>query len=170
MTQVLYLPHARGIECFGIRFSAGTFMPQLTTTNFVNNVTFLPEASSKSFWLNGSAWEFPTFENAETFVNRLVREELLVSDPVINSVLCDQPQGMSFSTVRRRFLRATGLTAGTVRQIERAHHAAALLKRGVSILDAVDEAGYFDQPHLTRSLKRYLGQTPAQIARMKQSE
>lgn len=76
---------------------------------------------------------------------------------------------MSFSTVRRRFLRATGLRPGTVRQIERARKAELLLKQGQSILDTVYEAGYFDQPHLTRSLKHFLGQTPAQIARMTSS-
>ena len=27
----------------------------------------------------------------------------------------------------------------------------------------VDRAGYYDQPHLTRSLKRWIGHTPAQI-------
>ncbi len=31
------------------------------------------------------------------------------------------------------------------------------------ILDAVDQAGYFDQPHMTRSLKHYIGLTPGQI-------
>jgi methylphosphotriester-DNA--protein-cysteine methyltransferase len=60
-------------------------------------------------------------------------------------------------------LRATGLTHGAVTQIERAHHAVALLRNGVSILDTVDRAGYADQPHLTRSLKRLIGQTPAQL-------
>jgi methylphosphotriester-DNA--protein-cysteine methyltransferase len=39
------------------------------------------------------------------------------------------------------------------------------LKQGVSILDTVHEAGYFDQAHLTRSLKYLIGQTPAKIAR-----
>jgi AraC-like DNA-binding protein len=29
--------------------------------------------------------------------------------------------------------------------------------------DVVYEAGYFDQPHLTRALKHFIGQTPAQI-------
>jgi methylphosphotriester-DNA--protein-cysteine methyltransferase len=48
-------------------------------------------------------------------------------------------------------------------QIERARYATTLLKQGVSILDSVELAGYADQPHLTRSLKRYIGQTPAQI-------
>jgi len=39
------------------------------------------------------------------------------------------------------------------------------LKEGVAILDAVHQAGYFDQAHLTRSLRRFTGQTPAQIIR-----
>jgi methylphosphotriester-DNA--protein-cysteine methyltransferase len=50
-----------------------------------------------------------------------------------------------------------------VRQIERAHHATALLQQGVSIADTVLAADHFDQPHLTRSLTRHIGQTPAQI-------
>ncbi len=39
------------------------------------------------------------------------------------------------------------------------------MKRGDSIADAIHEAGYFDQPHLTRSLKRFVGQTPAELLR-----
>jgi hypothetical protein len=41
---------------------------------------------------------------------------------------------------------------------------AALLRHGVSILDTTYELGYLDQPHLTRSLKPWIGHTPAQIA------
>ncbi|MEZ4678761.1 MAG: helix-turn-helix domain-containing protein [Caldilineaceae bacterium] len=66
-------------------------------------------------------------------------------------------------SVQRRFRHVTGLTQGQVSQIERARLAVALLQQGVSILDVVDLAGYADQPHLTRSLKRFAGQTPAQI-------
>ena len=40
-----------------------------------------------------------------------------------------------------------------------------LLKDGTSILDTVVAAGYFDQAHLTRSLKRFVGQTPSDIVR-----
>ncbi|WP_255552919.1 AraC family transcriptional regulator [Ktedonobacter sp. SOSP1-85] len=65
-----------------------------------------------------------------------------------------------------RFLRATGLPLRTLQAIKRAQHAVNLLQQGVSVLDMVEEAGYFDQPHLTRMLKRFIGQTPAQIARM----
>jgi AraC-like DNA-binding protein len=32
------------------------------------------------------------------------------------------------------------------------------------ILDVVHRAGYFDQPHLSRSLKRLIGMTPSEIA------
>ncbi len=31
-------------------------------------------------------------------------------------------------------------------------------------MDAVELAGYADQAHLTRALRRFVGQTPAQIA------
>jgi AraC-like DNA-binding protein len=67
--------------------------------------------------------------------------------------------------VQRRFLRATGLTHGALCQIESAQKATALLEQGVSILDTVELVGYADQPHLTRSLKRFVGRTPAEIVR-----
>jgi len=123
----------------------------------------LPEAAQKSFWLHGSAWELPDFENADTFVNKLVREGLLVCDPVVGSVLQGQPVDMSLRTVQRRFLQATGLTHTTVFQIKRARYATMLLKQGVSIPITIARAGYFDQSHLIRSLQHLIGQTPAQI-------
>lgn len=159
-----------GTEFLVIKFKLGVYMPYLPAGNLVNVDAILPEATSQSFWLNGSAWQVPDFENVETFVNRLVRNGLLLRDPVVNAVLQDHPQAISSRTVRRRFLHATGLTQGSIWQIERAHRAAALLEHGVSILDAVYQVGYADQPHLTRSLKRFYGHTPAQIARVSQPE
>jgi hypothetical protein len=38
-----------------------------------------------------------------------------------------------------------------------------LLREGVAIFDVVVGAGYFDQAHLTRSLKHFIGETPARI-------
>jgi hypothetical protein len=148
----------------GIQFKHGVFMPQLPVSALVDSDVELPAAAGHSFWLHGSAWEFPTFDNAETFVARLVKEEVLVCDPVVQSTLQAHPIDLSPRSVQRRFLRATGLTHGTVSQIERAHRAVALLRQGVSILDTVERAGYADQPHLTRSLRRLIGQTPAQLA------
>jgi len=88
---------------------------------------------------------------------------MLVRDPVVDGVLQGHAQDLSPRTVRHHFLRTTGLTQGQIRQIERAQRAAALLEQGQSILDTVDELGYFDQPHLTRSVKQWVGHTPAQI-------
>ena len=154
-----------GAELLWIKFSLGTFMPHLPARNFMNSETILPKSASRAFWLKGSAWQFPNHENAETFVERLVRSGVLVHDPLVDAVLRGQPQELSPRTVRHRFLQATGLTQSRVRQIERAQQAATLLRKGSPISDAIHEAGYFDQSHLTRSLKQWIGHTPAQIVR-----
>jgi AraC-like DNA-binding protein len=158
-------------EFFGIIFKLGTFMPHLPLRKLLDRKdATLPEATSRSFWLHGAAWQFPDFENADTFVARLERAELLVREPVVEAVLQNRPLELSLRSVQRRFLHATGLTRGTLDQIERAREAVTLLEQGGSIADAVYHAGYADQPHLTRSLKRFAGQTPAQILRSSTSE
>jgi len=153
-----------GAEILWIRFKAGTYIPHLPAKNLLNKEMRLPEAASREkFWLKGSAWQMPTYENVDTFVDRLVRDELLVRDPVVEAVLQGEfLDDVAPRTVRHRFLHTTGLTQGLIHQIERAKYASTLLDQGVSILDTVYMAGYFDQPHLTRSLKRFIGKTPAQ--------
>lgn len=93
-----------------------------------------------------------------------MREEVLVRDPVVNDVLNGHSPDISPRTVRHRFLHTTGLSHNYIEQFRRAQQAAAMLREGVPILDTVFEAGYYDQPHLTRSLKQFIGYTPAQIA------
>ncbi len=160
------LPFVEGVELLWIKFKLGTFMPHLPPRDSLDVETSLPGAASRSFWLHGSAWQFPDYENADQFVDRLVRAGVLASDPVVNAVLQGHPHEGSSRTVRQRFLRATGQTHSHIRQLERARRAVALLRRGVPILDTVEEAGYYDQPHLTRSLRRWIGHTPAQLSRM----
>jgi hypothetical protein len=158
------LTYPEGVEWCGIRFRLGTFLPLLPAGALVDRAVTLPAASSHAFWLHGAAWPFPEYELADAFVDRLVRDGLLVRDPVVAGAAQGHPPDVSPRSVQRRFLRATGLTPGTVRQIDRARQAMALLQRGVPILDVVHEAGYYDQPHLSRALKRWLGHTPARIA------
>jgi AraC-like DNA-binding protein len=153
-------------EWLGVRFKLGTFMPQLPVANLLDrNDKTLPGAARRSFWLNNSAWEYPNFENAETFVARLAAGSIIARDPAVEAVLLGESHPLSRRSLQRHFLQATGMTQGTFRQIERARLATNLLKQGVPILDAVHEAGFFDQAHLTRSLKRLIGQTPAKIIR-----
>jgi hypothetical protein len=166
LTAAGELPYIEGVELLWIKLKLGTFMPHLPTTDFRDSEAVLPDAASSSFWLKGSAWPYPTYENADTFVTRLVREEILTVDPVVTAVLQGRlpADEVASRTLRYRFARATGLSQKHIQQVERAQRAAALLRHGVSILDAVHELGYYDQPHLTRSLKRWIGHSPAQIA------
>ena len=156
--------YTEGAELLWIKFRLGTFMPHLPTRKLLNTETLLPEAANQSFWLKSCAWQFPDYDNVETFIDRLVRDDVLVCDPVVTAALGDQlqPEAMSARTVRHRFLQATGLSQNHILQFERAKQAAALLERGVPILDTVHKVGYFDQSHLTRSLKRFIGKTPSQ--------
>ncbi len=164
-TRATRAPIPPDAEFFGIAFNHGAFMPQLPTSELVDGGINLPQAGRNSFWLDGRAWQLPTFENADTFLERLVRSGLIRLDEVVGEALHGRVARLSPRSQRRRVLRATGLTPGLIRQIERARRATALLQRGVSILDTVNETGYFDQPHLTRSLGRFVGHTPAEILR-----
>jgi AraC-like DNA-binding protein len=182
-------PVPRDAEFLGITFTLGTFMPDLSMPHLVGRGLVLPQLSATSFWLDGEPWELPQAHNADVFVERLVRAGLLVHDPVVVAALANDGAGngsdpaggpaahragdglgdlgdlggLSVRSVERRVARATGLRRGTIRQIRRANHALELLEAGVSPLEVARRAGYADQPHLTRSLKRFLGQTPSQI-------
>jgi AraC-like DNA-binding protein len=155
-----------GAEILWIKFKLGTFMPHLPVRDCLDVETILPKAAFSAFWLGGSTWQFPTYESVDTFIDKLVRQDVLVHDPIVGAALQDELPDVPSRTVRHRFLHATGLTQSHIRQFERAQRAAALLQQGVPILDTVYEAGYFDQPHLTRSLKRFIGNTPAQLKSM----
>lgn len=133
--------------------------------SLVDHDLTLPHSLGNYVRLNGSTFEIPTYDNADAFVNKLAREGLLVSDRIVSAVLRGRETDLSQRSVERRVRRATGLTLGAIRQIERAKKAAELLDQGATILDVVLRAGYADQAHLTRSLKRFMGQTPAQIAK-----
>jgi len=83
-------------EWIGVRLRLGTFMPHLLPCDLSDrrDVT-LPGAASESFWLRGSAWEYPTYSNAETFVMRLARQGVIVRNPIVDRM-------RRFSTRRTR--------------------------------------------------------------------
>jgi hypothetical protein len=118
-------------EWFGVRFKVGTFMPLMRCGDLCdrNDVT-LPNATGRSFWLHGSAWDFPSFENAETFVKRLAQRGLIVTDRTVEGAIRGELQDITTRTEQRRVLRVTGLTRGAICQIERARRAARLLQGG----------------------------------------
>ena len=148
---------------FGISFSLGTSMPHLPAARLVDGLVEIPGTTHRSFWLKGSAWHLPGYDNAELFVRRMAREGVLERDPIVASVLSGASPDLSPRTVQRRFVAATGLTHGAIRQIARARQAAVLIQEGVPALEVTHRLGYFDQPHLARSLSRYVGRTATQL-------
>jgi AraC-like DNA-binding protein len=96
-----------------------------------------------------------------------MRNDLLTHDQIVDDALRGRTQSLSVRSLQRRFLHVTGLTHKTIQQIERARSALTMLQEGKPIVDVVHEAGYFDQPHLTRSLKLFAGQTPSEIVKSK---
>lgn len=152
-------------EWIGILFRVGTFMPSIPPRSIANRRDLHMPDSPRTFSLGGSWWEYPGYENAEEFVRRLVQRGLLVTDPVVRAALSARARCAPTRNEQRRFLRATGTTFATIRQIARAREAASLLRSGTTIADVTYGLGYFDQSHLTRSLKHFVGQTPAQLSR-----
>ncbi|MGW2480704.1 helix-turn-helix domain-containing protein [Streptomyces sp. NPDC001571] len=157
-------PVPKDATFFGISFALGTSMPHVSVSRLVGGSVEIPDVTRRSVWLKGSAWHVPDFDNAELFVRRLVREGVVDCDPIVPAVLGGAAPAVSERTLQRRFVAATGLTRGAIRQIQRAREAAVLIQDGVSAQDVVHQLGYFDQPHLARSLTRYIGRTVTQLS------
>jgi AraC-like DNA-binding protein len=153
-------------DWFAIRLSPGTYLPHVPTPWLLDHKDLeLPVISGERFLFEGTAWEIPTWDNAETFIARLDRAGLIARDDVVQGAVAGDRQVLTLRSVQRRFLRTVGMTHSRYGQIERARYAVELLSEGSSIQDAVFEAGYFDQAHLTRSLRKLIGRTPSAISR-----
>lgn len=161
-TKATRLVAPANAEFLSVMFKVGTMMPQFPLFKDMADITF-PNATNNSFWLGTRTWQLPNKENIDVFIGQLVRDGLLIHDKVVADTLKRRPVEISLRSVQRRFKQATGLTYGTFEQINRARYATKLLKNGRSPLAVVAEAGYYDQPHLIRSLKRFIGLTPQEI-------
>jgi len=159
-----------GSRSFGITFAHGTSMPHLPPARLVDSALESPYVTATSFLLRGDEWLMPDFESAEQFVARLVREGVVVRDPLVDDVIAGETPEVGTRSVQRRVVAATGLTQGGIRQIERARQAAILLVEGAAPLEVVDRLGYYDQPHLARSLQRFIGRTATDLRRRDAAE
>ncbi|TDC00086.1 AraC family transcriptional regulator [Micromonospora fluostatini] len=149
---------------FGIQFAVGTVLRKAPTSTFLNSGFELPDTTAGRFWLDGERWQTPRVDDdAEALVARLVRGGVLVQDPLVRAALDGRLPAGTTRTVERRFRHATGLTRGAVAQIERARAAADLLAAGEESGVVVGLLGYYDEPHLARALRRYVGRTAGQL-------
>jgi len=150
-------------EWMGIHFTLGTFMPAFVPGGLRDRNDLHLPGSGRTFLLDGTAWEYPSFDNAEVFVARLLKQGLIAAAPAIQRALDGDPWLLSRRSFQRQFLHATGMTPKTMAQIERARQAVRLLTGGHAAAEVAHELGYYDQAHLTRSLRRYAGFTPGTI-------
>jgi hypothetical protein len=126
----------------------------------------LPTLPDGRILLDGRAWEMPTPQNLDVFIGRLERAGLLVLDPLIEELQHGEAlRTMPKRTAQSRFVQAVGLSRQKLQVIERARHAAQLLRAGAAIADVVFDAEHHEQPHLTRSLRQLIGHTPTEVAR-----
>lgn len=152
-------------EYFGVDLRVGAYLPMFAPVRLANlEDEVLPTLDGKVL-LGGQAWEMPTAQNVDVFVERLEHAGLVVLDPLVERLQRgDTPPGVSPRTAQSRFVRAVGLPRRTMRIIEQARRAATLLRGGSPIPDVVSAVGYYDQPHLTRSLRALIGHTPTEVA------
>ncbi len=154
-----------GSESFGISFTHGTSLPHVAMARLVDAQLDSPHVTSRAVVFGDEERPLPTFDTAEQFVRRLVADGALVRDPVVADAVAGGTPRLGSRSVQRRVAAATGLTLGAIRQIERARQAAILLQEGAAPLDVVHRLGYYDQPHLARALKRFVGRTATQLRR-----
>lgn len=166
-TRATTLHCSKGSEYFGAEFRLGAYLPGFPPTQLANRQdALLPTLPNGRIVLAGQELEMPTPENLDVFVDRLEHAGLLVFDPLVEEVLHggDAPE----RTAQSRFRRAVGLSRRKLRVIARAHDAVRRLRAGAAIEDVVSDLDYYDQPHLTRTLRALIGHTPAELARGEQ--
>jgi AraC-like DNA-binding protein len=157
----------RDAEYFGADFRLGAYLPMFPPAGLANlQDAVLPTLPDGRILLGGREWEMPTPQNVDVFIDRLGRAGLLVFDPLVEELRdgC-AVRSMPERTAQSRFVRAVGLSRRKLQVIERARHAARLLRAGSAIMDVVSDVGCYDQPHLTRTLRQLIGYTPAELAR-----
>ncbi|MFI7543631.1 helix-turn-helix domain-containing protein [Actinoplanes sp. NPDC049599] len=158
-TRTGVAPVPEGASFVGVEFALGTSLRVAPTPTLVDGGLALPDVTRRTFRLDGLRFQTPGADDAEALVSRLVRAGALVRDPFVTELCRGHRPAVSGRTVERRFRAATGLTRGAVRQIERVRRAATLLAGGTEVADVVAGLGYYDEPHLARALRRYVGRS-----------
>jgi AraC-like DNA-binding protein len=159
-----------GSASFGVTFAHGTSLLHLPPARLVDGALESPHVTRSTFVLAGEEWALPDYDDAEAFVARLVRAGLVRRDPLVDDVIAGELPQVGARSVQRRIAASTGLTLGSIRQIERARHAAVLLAEGVAPLEVVNRLEYFDHPHLARSLQRFIGRSATELRQPDEGE
>ena len=162
-TRTVEFAYADGDELLSVGFSAASYMPVMPSDLMRDNGVLLERIGNDRFRVGSGIFEVPRLDNVEDFVARLVRREAIERNILVASILSGRPNAATERTMQRHFLRTTGMTMKAFEQIARARNAVTLLKAGEQAASVAYLLGYADQPHLIRSLRAIMGQTPRQI-------
>jgi hypothetical protein len=163
-TRAVTFNHSPGDEVLAIAFRPGTFMPLMPGEIMLDEGVVMDAVGLDRFNVGSEIVEMPSINNVDVFVQRLVRSGIVQMNPVASAIAAGRPPAMSERTLQRHFLKTTGLTYKFFTQVERAQKAVSLLQQGQSSADVAFSLGYADQPHMIRSLKSIMGETPKKIA------
>jgi len=152
----------------GVQFKEGTYLPGMPAREVINASRSVA-TKQRTIWLKNHTFSVPTYQNVEQFVQQLYDLKLLARDVVIERTLHKKDITTPIRSIQRHFTATTGIPLNRHQQIMRAQKAAQLLREDIAITAVVHECGYYDQAHLNRSIKQFLGSTPQQLKLEKDS-
>lgn len=165
ITKPIHLGFGDGYKVFNIAFRPEAFVPHLSARALLNGDLKLPTAAPGKVWIGSHVVELPTYDNAESFIDKMTRNGLIVRDKLVASVLSNNPMAASERSVQRHFLQTTGMSYKAMQQINRSWTAINMLRSGTRTADVAHSLGFTDQAHMTHVLKAIMGLTPAAIAK-----
>jgi AraC-like DNA-binding protein len=151
-----------GESYWGVELAAHVVIPGVDKALLRGAIAELPVADSH-VTIGGRRYLIPRWEELEPFVARLVAEGVMVADVDIRRALRGDDRGLSQRSWQRRFMSVTGLRRKEIERLDRCRRAYRLLSEGMPPSEVAVAAGYADQAHLTRELRRIRGETPARI-------
>lgn len=162
-TEPVDVPYQAGTRSVVISFAAGAYLPAYPGKKMLNLVEMLPCPDNDHFMLAGRTFVMPTFDNAETLIDVMLAEKILLMDEVVASILTGNTKALSDRAKQRHFLEVTGLTRKTLEQIQRAQAAVKQLQTGKKPIEVAAETGFSDQAHLAKSLKKIMHRKPSDV-------
>lgn len=162
-TEPVDVPYNGGTSSVVISFAAGAFLPAYPGKKMLNLTELLPCPDADHFSLAGHVFAIPTFETAEALVRTMVEQGVLRMDAVVAAILSGDTKALSDRVKQRHFLAVTGLTRKSLEQIHRAQEAVRQLQAGKKPIDVAADAGFSDQAHLAKSLKKIMHKNPSNV-------
>lgn len=157
-----------GGECLGVQLRLGAYIPSSLPRDLMDRRDAeLPVIDDINVLIEGHRLEVPSYDNAESFVATLYRLGIIRLDRDVVAILNDEPSTSAIRTMQVRFLRATGLSHSLLTQIQRTRELVDLLRAGRDVNDIVFDLNFYDQAHLYRNLRRFVGVTARGITEAK---